>query len=53
VILNVIGNKYPTEYKYCKELIQDIFNSRVYLGHHFPSDNDGGREIAKSNIKTP
>ncbi len=53
VILNVIGNKYPTEYQYCKELIEDIAYSRVYLGHHFPSDNDGGREIGKAILKHP
>lgn len=53
VILNVVGNKYPTEYQYCKELIEDIAYSRIYLGHHFPSDNDGGREIAKAILKAP
>jgi len=53
VILNVIGNKYPTEYQFCKELIDDIIYSRIYLGHHFPSDDDGGREIAKAILKYP
>jgi hypothetical protein len=53
VILNVIGNKYPTEYQYCKELIEDIAYSRIYLGLHFPSDNEGGREIAKAILKHP
>jgi hypothetical protein len=53
VILNVIGNKYPTEYQYCKELIEDIANSRVYLGHHFASDNDGGIEIGRAILKHP
>jgi hypothetical protein len=53
VILNVIGNKYPTEYQYCKELIEDVAYSRVYLGHHYPSDNDGGREIGKAILKHP
>jgi len=53
VILNVIGNKYPTEYAYCKELIEDISYSRVYLGHHFPSDNEGGRELGKAILKHP
>lgn len=53
VILNVLGNKYPTEYNYCKELIEDIGYSRVFLGHHYPSDNDGGREIAKAILKHP
>ena len=53
VILNVLGNKYPTEYQYCKELIEDIAYSRVYLGHHYPSDNDGGRELGKAILKHP
>jgi hypothetical protein len=52
-ILNVIGNKYPTEYQYCKELIEDIAYSRIFLGHHYPSDNDGGREIGKAILKHP
>ena len=53
VILNVLGNKYPTEYQYCKELIEDVAYSRIYLGHHFPTDNDGGREIGKAILKHP
>jgi hypothetical protein len=53
VILNVIGNKYPTEYQYCKELIEDIIYSRIYLGLNYPSDNDGGREIGKAILKHP
>jgi|688.fasta_scaffold00162_71 hypothetical protein len=53
VMLNVIGNKNPTEYPFCKELIEDIAYSRVYLGHHFPSDNDGAREIGKAILKHP
>ena len=39
------------EYQYCKELIEDIAYSRVYLGHHYPSDNDGGRELGKAILK--
>ena len=53
VILNVLGNKYPTEYQYCKELIEDVAYSRVYLGHHYPSDNEGGRELGKAILKHP
>ena len=53
VILNVLGNKYPTEYQYCKEMIEDIAYSRVYLGHHYPSDNEGGRELGKAILKHP
>jgi hypothetical protein len=53
VILNVLGNKYPTEYQFCKELIEDVAYSRVYLGHHYPSDNEGGRELGKAILKHP
>lgn len=53
VMLNVIGNKYPTEYPFCKELMDDVAYSRVYLGVHFPSDNDGSREMAKTILKHP
>lgn len=53
VLLNVIGNKNPTEYPFCKELIEDISYSRVYLGHHYSSDNDGAKELAKEILKHP
>lgn len=57
VVLNIIGNKNPETYEFCQKLIEDISNSRVYLGHHFPSDNDAsliiGQEILqlKSIVK--
>jgi hypothetical protein len=53
VILNVIGNKYPNEYQYCKQLIDDISYSRIYLGLHYPSDNEGAKEIGKAILKHP
>jgi len=53
VILNVIGNKNPTEYPFCKELIEDIAYSRIYLGHHYPSDNEGAKEVGKAILKHP
>lgn len=53
VLLNVIGNKNPTEYPFCKELIEDISYSRVYLGHHFSSDSEGAKELGKEILKHP
>ena len=53
VMLNVIGNKYPTEYPFCKELIDDVAYSRIYLGVHYPSDNDASREMSKMILKHP
>jgi len=50
-ILNVVGNKYPQTYNFCKRMIDDVAYSRVHLGLHFPSDNDAsfiiGQEILK------
>jgi hypothetical protein len=53
VILNVIANKYPNEYQFCKDMIDDIAYSRLYLGLHFSSDNDFAKEIAKEILKDP
>lgn len=51
VILNIIGNKYPKTYDFCQKMIDDVAQSRISLGHHYPSDNDAsyiiGREILK------
>lgn len=51
VVLSIIGNKHPEAYGFCKKFIDDIAYSRVYLGLHYPSDNDAsfiiGQEILK------
>lgn len=56
VILNVIANKYPKECDFCDKMIEDISNSRLYLGLHYPSDNDFavliGNEILKHKTFT-
>jgi hypothetical protein len=51
VILNVIGNKYPELYNYCKDIIDDISLSRIYLGLHYQSDNDFAKFVGKQIIK--
>jgi len=53
VILNVISDKYPNEYQFCKEMIDDIAYSRLYLGLHYPTDNDFAKEVAKEILKHP
>jgi len=53
VILTVIGNKYPNKFNFCMELIEDIALSRVYLGVHYPSDNDASKIIADEILKHP
>jgi acid phosphatase (class A) len=53
VILNVIADKYPNEYQFCREMIDDVAYSRLYLGLHFPTDNDFAKEVAKEILKHP
>lgn len=36
----VLGNHFPEKYGYFDSLAKDIEYSRVYLGLHYPSDND-------------
>jgi hypothetical protein len=51
VILNIIGNKYPKEYSFCKEVIDDVMLSREYLGLHYSSDNDFAITVGKEILK--
>lgn len=53
VILNVIADKYPNQYQFCREMIDDVACSRLYLGLHYSSDNDFAKEIAKEILKHP
>ena len=53
VILNVIADKYPNEYQFCREMIDDVAYSRLYLGLHYPTDNDFAKEVAKEILKHP
>lgn len=53
VILNVISNKYPIEYQYCRDMIEDIAYSRLYLGLHYPTDNDFAITVAREVLKHP
>lgn len=49
--LRIIGNRHPSAYNFCLDLINDIAYSRVYLGVHFPSDNDASFLIGKEILK--
>lgn len=51
VAMNVIGSMYPTHYKFAKSVIDDVAESRVNLGLHFPSDNDFAKEVGESILK--
>ena len=53
VILNVIADKHPNEYQFCREMIDDVAYSRLYLGLHFSTDNDFAKKVAKEILKHP
>lgn len=48
VLTELIGNKYPEHYEYLSNLTQDIATSRVFLGLHYPTDNDFAYICAKA-----
>ena len=48
LLTELIGNKYPEHYEFLKSLTHDISMSRMFLGLHFPSDNDFGVHCAKA-----
>ena len=51
VMLNVIGSMYPTHYKFCKQIIDDVAESRINLGLHYQSDNDFAKEVGENILK--
>jgi membrane-associated phospholipid phosphatase len=51
VLLNVIGSMYPKLYKFSKTIIEDVAESRVNLGLHYPSDNDFAKEVGEAVLK--
>lgn len=51
VLLNVISNKYPNEYQFCNDMIEDIANSRLCLGLHYQTDNDFSFKIGEEILK--
>ena len=46
LVCTVLGNKYVEHNDYLQKLANDIEISRLFLGLHFPSDNDFGNIVA-------
>lgn len=53
ITCEVLGNHFPETYQTMQGLIDDVMGSRLYLGVHYPSDNDIARVIAKKVITNP
>lgn len=53
ITCEVLGNHYPEAYNIMKRLMDDVMTSRLYLGVHYPSDNDMGRLVAQKVVSNP
>ena len=51
VLMNVVGSMHPHLYKFCMGIIDDVAESRVNLGLHYPSDNDFAKEVGEVILK--
>jgi hypothetical protein len=53
VTCHVLGNLYPEAYKTIQGVIKEARESRLYLGLHYPSDNDMAMVVAKNVLENP
>ena len=51
LICYVLGNHFPEKFDYFQNLAKDIEYSRIFLGVHYPSDNDFALYIVETIIK--
>ena len=52
VICDVLGNHFPEKYDYFDRVAKDVEYSRLYLGCHYPSDNDYSLFIAETILSS-
>ncbi|HYE67584.1 MAG TPA: phosphatase PAP2 family protein [Anaerovoracaceae bacterium] len=53
VVCEVLGNRFPEMYGLVKGLVTDISESRLYMGVHYPSDNDRALMLMREIISHP
>lgn len=51
LICHVLGNHFPEKFDFFENLAKDIEYSRLYMGIHYPSDNDYALFIADTIIR--
>lgn len=51
VLCEVLGNHFPEAYQTMQSFITEVSESRLYLGVHYPSDNDLARKVAELILK--
>lgn len=53
VIMTVIGRKHPNLTQFSKRFYEDVMDSRVAIGVHYPSDNDFSAKVANAILEHP
>jgi len=53
ITCEVLGNHYPESYTQMKDLTKAVSVSRLYIGAHYPSDNDTAMIVAKKVVANP
>lgn len=53
VIMTVIGRKHPNLTQFSKRFYEDVMDSRVAIGVHYPSDNDFSVKVANAILEHP
>jgi membrane-associated phospholipid phosphatase len=53
VYCEVLSNKYPQYHHQLISLADDIANSRLYMGVHYPSDNKFGKYVSDLILNHP
>lgn len=51
LICFVLGNHFPDRFDYFESLATDVQHSRIYMGLHYPSDNDYSLFVADTIIR--
>lgn len=53
VICETLGNVYPSSYEIMKKFVSEVSESRLYMGVHYPSDNNTALLIAEKIVSNP
>ena len=53
VLCDVLGNQFPDSYEAMIEFTKEVRESRLYLGVHYPSDNDIAMKVSEIILSNP
>lgn len=53
VLCEVLGNLYPEAWQIMRDFVKEVAESRLYLGVHYPSDNEFSYKMKEIILKNP